>query len=307
MIPGGVMRLKALQRRPERGQTLGNTGARDLMRPKTETAPRGALRLAALGLAASLVLPLYASTAFALSEIKREEIPAPVTPPKPATDQSATPEKSVPMPDPIQTPATTAPSGTETPADTEEPADDQPAEPDATPTEPGGATGPAAPNLDPEGPLPEIVYDLSRLPEPVARMRTLLVEAAKTGDIEKLRPLVGQGEAMPQLSFGDIEGDPIAFIKGLSGDGEGQEILAIMEEVLNAGYVHLGEGTDEDLYVWPYFFGIPLDKLDPRQKVELFKIVTAGDYEDMKQYGAYVFYRLGITPGGRWAFFVAGD
>ncbi len=117
------------------------------MRPKTETAPRGALRLAALGLAASLVLPLYASTAFALSEIKREEIPAPVTPPKPATDQSATPEKSVPMPDPIQTPATTAPSGTETPADTEEPdteepGDEQPAEPDATPTEPGGATHP---------------------------------------------------------------------------------------------------------------------------------------------------------------------
>ncbi|MBB6470024.1 hypothetical protein HNQ96_005918 [Aminobacter lissarensis] len=272
------------------------------MRPKTETAPRGALRLAVIGLAASLVLALYASTAFALSEIKREEIPAPVLPPKPVTEENATPEKSVPMPDPIQTPTTTPP------ADTEEPSDEQPAEPqDATPTEPGGATGPAAPNLDPEGPLPEIVYDLSRLPEPVARMRTLLVEAAKTGDIEKLRPLVGQGEAMPQLSFGDIEGDPIAFIKGLSGDGEGQEILAIMEEVLNAGYVHLGEGTDEDLYVWPYFFGIPLDKLDPRQKVELFKIVTAGDYEDMKQYGAYVFYRLGITPEGRWAFFVAGD
>ena len=281
-----------------------STGAWNLMRPKTETAPRGALRLAAIGLAASLVLPLYTSTAFALSEIKREEIPAPVTPPKPAADQSATPEKSVPMPDPIQSPSTNPPANT----DTEEPAEEQPAEPqDATPTEPGDATGPAAPNLDPDGPLPEIVYDLSRLPEPVARMRTLLVEAAKTGDIEKLRPLVGQGEAMPQLSFGDIEGDPIAFIKGLSGDGEGQEILAIMEEVLNAGYVHLGEGTDEDLYVWPYFFGIPLDKLDPRQKVELFKIVTAGDYEDMKQYGAYVFYRLGITPEGRWAFFVAGD
>lgn len=281
-----------------------STGAWKLMRPKTETAPRGALRLAAIGLAASLVLPLHTSTAFALSEIKREEIPAPVTPPKPATDQSATPEKSVPMPDPIQSPSANPPANT----NTEEPAEEQPAEPqDATPTEPGDATGPAAPNLDPDGPLPEIVYDLSRLPEPVARMRTLLVEAAKTGDIERLRPLVGQGEAMPQLSFGDIEGDPIAFIKGLSGDGEGQEILAIMEEVLNAGYVHLGEGTDEDLYVWPYFFGIPLDKLDPRQKVELFKIVTAGDYEDMKQYGAYVFYRLGITPEGRWAFFVAGD
>lgn len=266
------------------------------MRPRTVFAPRAMLKFAALGLASSLILPLHATTALALSEIKREEIPAPVMPSKPAASE-AMPENSVPMPDPIQKPSATEAE--------ELPADQQDGEP--LDVAPGDATGPAAPHLDNDGPLPEIVYDLSRLPGPVSRMRDLLVEAAKTGDIEKLRPLIGTGADMPQLSFGDIEGDPIAFIKGLSGDGEGQEILAIMEEVLNAGYVHLGEGTDEDLYVWPYFFGIPLDKLDPRQKVELFKIVTAGDYEDMKQYGAYVFYRLGITPEGRWAFFVAGD
>ena len=27
----------------------------------------------------------------------------------------------------------------------------------------------------------------------------------------------------------------------------------------------------------------------------------------MKTYGTYIFYRVGITPEGRWAFFVAGD
>jgi hypothetical protein len=27
----------------------------------------------------------------------------------------------------------------------------------------------------------------------------------------------------------------------------------------------------------------------------------------MKNYGAYIFYRSGITPEGRWQFFVAGD
>ena len=52
---------------------------------------------------------------------------------------------------------------------------------------------------------------------------------------------------------------------------------------------------------------MPLDKLDAKQRVELFKIVTAGDYDDMKQFGAYIFYRVGITPAGHWAFFVAGD
>jgi hypothetical protein len=27
----------------------------------------------------------------------------------------------------------------------------------------------------------------------------------------------------------------------------------------------------------------------------------------MKQFGTYIFYRVGITPEGRWAFFVAGE
>lgn len=269
------------------------------MRPQNDFAPRAAMRAAVLAVAAALAIaPLGTSTALALSEIKREELPVPAVPATPS-DQNATPESAVPMPDPIQK---VPPAGTEA-----APQDQQTEPQEEAPAEPEDASNPAMPHPDPEAPLPEIVYDLSRLPEPVQRMRNLLVEAAKTGDIEKLRPLIGTGEDMPQISFGDVEGDPIAFLKSLSGDGEGQEILAIMEEVLSAGYVHLGEGTDEDLYVWPYFFGMPLEKLDPRQKVELFKIVTAGDYEDMKQYGTYVFYRLGITPEGRWAFFVAGD
>ena len=138
-------------------------------------------------------------------------------------------------------------------------------------------------------------------------MHNLIVEACKSGDIEKLRPLIGKGDSTTQLSLTDIDGDAIAFLKGLSGDPEGQEILAILEEVLDAGYVHLDAGTPEELYVWPYFFALPLDKLDAKQRVELFKIVTAGDFDDMKQFGAYIFYRVGITPAGQWTFFVAGD
>lgn len=160
---------------------------------------------------------------------------------------------------------------------------------------------------EPTAPLPDVQYDLASLPEPVRRMQNLLVEAAKSGDIEQLRPLITAGRNGTQLTFGDDSGDPIAFLRGTSGDGEGHEILAILEEVLQAGFVHLDEGTSEELYVWPYFFGLPLEKLTPRQRVELFKIVTAGDYEDMKTYGAYIFYRVGITPDGVWAFFVAGD
>ncbi len=154
---------------------------------------------------------------------------------------------------------------------------------------------------------PPIQRDMSKLPVPVARMRELLMEAARSGRIDDLRQLIGSGQNITVLSLGGIEGDPIEFLKSLSGDDQGHEILAILLEVLEAGYIHMDEGTENELYIWPYFFAWPLDKLSAVQKVELFRIITAGDFEDMKSFGGYIFYRVGITPEGRWQFFVAGD
>jgi len=247
--------------------------------------------IAASCLVFPLGLCLAITPSYALSEIQREDLPSPIAPP--ANGDTAAPGTTVPMPDP---------PGTK-PTDNGQPADDtDKGEPEAPSS--GGITSPRA---DPDAPPPPIVYDLDKLPEPVKRMHGLIVDACKTGDIEKLRPLIGSGGSVTQLSLGDIDGDPITFLKGLSGDSDGQEILAILEEVLSAGYVHVDTGTPQELYVWPYFFALPLDKLDPRQRVELFKLVTASDYDDMKQFGAYIFYRVGITPTGQWLFFVAGD
>jgi len=155
--------------------------------------------------------------------------------------------------------------------------------------------------------VPEVSYDLTKLPFPTRRMHELILEATKSGDIEKLRALIGVGDSATQLSLGGFEGDAIDFLKQQSGDPDGYELLAILEEVLEAGFVHLDEGTDRELYVWPYFFAVPLDTLSAPQKVELFRIVTFGDYQDFKDFGGYIFYRVGISPTGRWQFFVAGD
>ena len=252
---------------------------------KPDIAVGGSVKQGVAGLCAVLLIAVAATVsaglpAHALSEIKREELRPPTTP-----HDTGNPEKSVPLPDGITTPATPDITGPEGPQDTTEPED----------------------QVDPNAPLPEVNYDFSKLPQDVRRMHDLIIEACKTGDIENLRPLLGVGDDMTQLSLGDEDADPIDFLKTLSGDPDGQEILAIMEEVLSAGYVHLDAGTPEELYVWPYFFGIPLERLTSPQRVELFKIVTAGDYEDMKNFGSYIFYRVGITPEGRWAFFVAGE
>ena len=186
---------------------------------------------------------------------------------------------------------------------------DKAIEPGMPEVPPDSADTPApaeAPAAKADEPVPEVLYDLSKLPAPVARLRQQIIDAAATGDPEKLRPIIEASNPPPQLSFDEI-GDPIAFLKSSSGDEGGREILAILTEVLEAGYVHVGAGTKDDIYVWPYFAYYPVDKLSPRQLVELFKLVYAGDYEDMKAYGAYLYYRVGITPDGTWQFFVAGD
>ena len=98
---------------------------------------------------------------------------------------------------------------------------------------------------------------------PVKRLREQIIEAASTGDPEKLRPIIDANGEPPEFSFNEID-DPIAYLKSLSGDPEGREILAILIEVLDAGYVHVDVGTPEEMYVWPYFARYPVDKLTPQ-------------------------------------------
>lgn len=156
-------------------------------------------------------------------------------------------------------------------------------------------------------PLPVILYDQAALPTKVSEMRLKIISAAKTGEIEALRPLLGTGNNETQLRLTDEEGDPIEFLKEISGDGEGLEILSIIIDLFNSGYVHLDQGTEQEIYVWPYLFAYPIDKLNKAQMVETFQIMTAGDFEAMKDIGAYSFFRIGITPDGKWQFFVSGD
>jgi hypothetical protein len=158
----------------------------------------------------------------------------------------------------------------------------------------------------PEIPV-EFINNLDTLPEPVKKMRTALVEAAASGDIERLRPLLGSEDDETQVSVGDAPEDPIAALKSLSGDPDGREVLAILLDIISTAAAHTDKGTPQEAYVWPYFAEKNLDTLSPPEMVELYRIVTAGDVSDMKEFGGYNFYRLGISPDGKWKFFVAGD
>lgn len=148
--------------------------------------------------------------------------------------------------------------------------------------------------------------DVSALPAPVRRLREQIIEAARSGDIDRLRPVIEGNGITPTFSLGN-DTDPIAFWKEVSGDGEGREVLAIMIEIFEAGYALIEENGQKPIYVWPYFYALPLEGLTPPQLVDLYKLVTAQDVADMRDFGAYIFYRAGITPDGQWQFFIAGD
>lgn len=156
-------------------------------------------------------------------------------------------------------------------------------------------------------PVPKILHDLSLLPDAVRETHKNILAAAASGNIENLRPFIKRDEHATNLSLGGFDGDPIEFLKSTSGDPEGQELLAILTEILEAGYVHMDAGTDEELFVWPYFFSVPLGNLTPPQRVELFRILTFGDLEESLSFGGYIFYRAAIKPDGSWSFFLTGD
>ena len=214
-------------------------------------------------------------------------------------------EQTAQIPDPTIPPLAPAVPGEAVPTPTPEPleplppVDPEPAAPAQTPQ----AVSPAP--ADQSG-LPPILRDPAQLPEPVRLMRDQLMQAARSGDIERLRPLMQEQPEPPAVAYGD-PGDPINYLKALASDADGREVLAILLEVLESGFVHVGEGTNEEFYVWPYFAQYPVETLTPEQLVELFTLLTAADYDDMRSYGTYTFFRVGIAPDGRWLFFLAGD
>jgi hypothetical protein len=173
---------------------------------------------------------------------------------------------------------------------------------------PKGAA-PGKPNAGKSGTpaaLPEPISDLSKLPDKVRQTRTRILDAARSGDLIKVQTIMQSNEMMPVFSFGGDK-NPVEFWKSSYPDSEGLEALSILVEILEMPFVHLDKGTPQEMYVWPYFYSMPLKQLTAEQKVELFRLVTGSDWREMLDFGAYIFFRVGISPDGVWHFFVAGD
>jgi hypothetical protein len=246
-------------------------------------------RVLPLILAASIALPAYSVMqvpAFALSELQQapadpkagnaadadKAAPAPAGNPDTATDAGSG-SNGLPMPEPL--------------IDTSKANDTKAAAQDAKPG--------------------DISMDIAKAPEPVRKLRQAIMDAARAGDLAKVASLMDPGPNHTDIGPDDSGNDLQTALKDMSGDGDGLEILSIMLDLLSTGYAHVNVGTPDEAYVWPYFTEKKLDTLTPSEKVDLMRIVTAGDFADMLEYGGYNFYRIGITPDGHWKFFLSGN
>jgi hypothetical protein len=161
------------------------------------------------------------------------------------------------------------------------------------------------PNLSLEKP-PMLQRDVSALPAQVAAMRERILEAARSGDPEKLRIAIERNETPPVLIRGR-KGDGVAILKDKSFDKEGREILARLISVLEGPFLRLNPGKPQEMFVWPAYAGLMWERLSPEEWVELYRLVPAPIIKDSLDNRIYKGDRIGIGADGTWHYFLSGE
>ena len=153
----------------------------------------------------------------------------------------------------------------------------------------------------------EISDRIEDLPVPVRKKRDALIAAARSGDIEALRPIIEAQDFPPHVTFGEAS-DPVDHLRQVSADGEGRELLAVLVNILEAPYAVVGAGSDEPSYMWPYLAAlVDISNPTPEQLVDAYRLVSVEDFKGLQEFGGWIDWRTTINADGVWEDFVAGD
>ena len=155
-------------------------------------------------------------------------------------------------------------------------------------------------------PVPEISADLSLLPQPVRATRDALIAAARTGDIEALRPIIAAQKHPPTVSYGGPD-DAVAYLKDTSEDDEGRQILGLLIDLLDQPFAYFPKSEGETYYIWPYLSQLDPTTLTPEQEVDAYRLLTAEQLQELRDLEAWYYWRVYISESGEWSAFVAGD
>lgn len=153
---------------------------------------------------------------------------------------------------------------------------------------------------------PEISDDISALPEPVQAKRQALMDAARSGDFDALKPIIDAQDKPPNVSFGDPD-DALAYLKGASQDEDGRQILGLLLDLFDQPYAFYPDSGGVTYYIWPYLAEIDPNTLTPAQQVDAYRLLNREQIEELKEMGAWYYWRTLISESGDWSAFVAGD
>ncbi|MGL5733720.1 MAG: hypothetical protein ACRCYS_02545 [Beijerinckiaceae bacterium] len=166
-------------------------------------------------------------------------------------------------------------------------------------------TAPPAPAVATPG-GPKAQHDPSTLPHLVAAMRERILDAARTGDPEKLRIALERNETPPVLVRGG-KGDLITLLKSKSSDAEGREVLARLVNLLEGPFARIEAGRRQEMYVWPAYAEMMWETLKPEDWVQLYRAVPAATVRESLERRKYLGDRLGLGPDGTWHYFLNGE
>jgi hypothetical protein len=158
---------------------------------------------------------------------------------------------------------------------------------------------------------PEISRDLDRLPAQVRAMRTAIIEAARSGDLERMRSAIERNEMPPVFARGQraptVSEDLLRIVRERSGDGLGRQVMAEIITLFALGYARINIGDRQEMFVWPYLAALDPRLLDAEQEVELYRFARPDQLKEWREKGRYLGPRLGIGPDGTWHYFVTGE
>lgn len=151
--------------------------------------------------------------------------------------------------------------------------------------------------------------DVEALPPRIAALRARILEAAASRDLEKLRSPVEWNEVPPLFQRGLKKGpgfDPLAVLKTRSFDGEGREMLAILQAVLEAPFVTIKRGPFET-YVWPAFAAKPPAEPDEAYLLHRLRCIRFEDLGQTNGRGGLLVHRVTIGADATWHTFLPDE
>ena len=126
----------------------------------------------------------------------------------------------------------------------------------------------------------------------------------QSDSLEALRMPIEMNEMPPSFGATAIDtADPVEQLRSLSPSGEDEEILNALFDTLTSGFVHVGQNTPYEAFVWPYFAYYPISSLNSEQREELRQLLPPEIFQQTMQSGQYSYFILGISPDGVWQYF----